>query len=120
MLSLIACILTGIFTAMLWPGTLIMMEENIPFVGVTAYALMAAGGDFGASVAPQMLGIIVDKVAESNWAIRLGIENSIAPDQIGLKVGMLSAAIFPLIGTVLLLYIRSYFKKQKASAKDNQ
>ncbi len=112
-LSLIACILTGIFTSMLWPGTLIMMEENIPHVAVTAYALMAAGGDFGASVAPQMLGVVVDKVAVSDWAARMSEQLSISPEQFGLKIGMLSAVVFPLLGTFLLIYIKRYFKKQK-------
>lgn len=51
-LSLAACVAVGISTAMLWPGTLILMEEKIPSAGVAAYALMAAGGDLGASVAP--------------------------------------------------------------------
>lgn len=113
LLSLIACILTGIFTSMLWPGTLIMMEENIPHVAVTAYALMAAGGDFGASVAPQMLGVVVDTVAASDWAAQMSTQLSISPEQLGLKVGMLSAVFFPLLGTFLLIYIKRYFKKQK-------
>lgn len=112
-LSLIACVLTGIFTAMLWPGTLIMMEENVPGVGVTAYALMAAGGDFGASIAPQMLGIVVDKVAASTWAAKMSAQWSIAPEQLGLKIGMLTAVAFPLLGIFLLIYIKRYFKKQK-------
>ena len=42
-LSFIACVLTGCCTSMLWPGTLIMMEEKLPALGVAAYALMAAG-----------------------------------------------------------------------------
>ena len=41
-LSLAACAAVGICTAMLWPGTLIFMEEKIPAAGVAAYALMAA------------------------------------------------------------------------------
>lgn len=119
MISLIACILTGVFTAMLWPGTLIMMEENIPNIGVTAYALIAAGGDFGASVAPQLMGVVVDRVSASDWAIRAGAEMSMTPDSLGLKIGMLSAAIFPLLGTVLMFYIRSYFKKSKKISKES-
>ena len=59
-MSLIACVALGICTSMLWPGTLILMEEKIPAVGIAGYALMAAGGDFGASIAPQTLGIVVD------------------------------------------------------------
>lgn len=75
---------------MLWPGTLIMMEENISGVGVAAYALMAAGGDFGASIAPQLMGIIAD--------------NS------GLQTGMLVSSIFPIVGIVLMLIIVRFFK----------
>jgi hypothetical protein len=98
---------------MLWPGTLIMMEENIPHVSVAAYALMAAGGDFGASAAPQLMGVIVDTVAQSRWAADICRTLSLTPDQLGMKVGMLIAAIFPVLGVLLLLYIKRYFKKQK-------
>lgn len=111
-LSMLACILTGLCTAMLWPGTLILMEEKFPNPGVAAYALMAAGGDFGASVAPQLLGIIVDKVTISEWAIRLSSSVSLTPEQIGMKTGMLTAALFPILGVALLLFMREYFKKK--------
>lgn len=106
--SFIACVLTGCFTSMLWPGTLILMEEKIPNPGVAAYALMAAGGDFGASVAPQLMGIIVDKVAVSNWALELAPTLSLSTEQIGMKAGMLTAALFPFIGIFLLIYIRNH------------
>lgn len=110
--ALLACILTGMCTSMLWPGTLIMMEENIPNPGVTAYALLAAGGDFGASVAPQMLGVIVDKVSVTHWANELAVSLSVSPEQIGMKVGMLTAAIFPILGIALVIFIRRYFAKR--------
>ena len=113
MFAFVACILTGLFTSMLWPGSLIMMEENLPGVGVAAYALMAAGGDLGASLAPQLLGIVVDKVAESNFASELSLKLNLATEQIGLKAGMLVTAVYPIIGTLLLIYIIRYFKKQK-------
>jgi hypothetical protein len=108
--SLIACVLIGICTSMLWPGTLILMEEKIPAVGVAAYALMAAGGDFGASVAPQTLGIIVDNVAVTEWAKNIGNTLSLTSEQIGFKVGMLIATIFPILGVILLIYMKKYFK----------
>lgn len=110
--STVACVLTGVCTSMLWPGTLIFMEEVIKNPGVTAYALLAAGGDFGASVAPQMLGVVVDTVAETEWARTLGVSLSLSGEQIGMKVGMLTAAIFPIIGTILLLFMGRYFKKK--------
>lgn len=88
--AFLACILTGIFTSMLWPGTLIMMEERVPCVGVATYALMAAGGDLGASVAPQLLGIIADHA--------------------DLQTGMLVCAAFPILGSLLMLIILRVLK----------
>lgn len=109
-LSLIACIVTGICTSMLWPGSLILMEEKLPHVGVAAYALMAAGGDFGASIAPQLLGFVVDKVTVSKFAMNLSSTISISPEQIGMKTAMLVASVFPAIGVVILIIIKKKLK----------
>lgn len=111
--SVIACVLTGLCTSMLWPGTLILMEEKFPHPGVTAYALMAAGGDFGGSVAPQLLGIVVDTVSASEWAGRLSETLSLSTEQIGMKAGMLTASLFPIMGVVLLMFMRRYFKQKQ-------
>ena len=108
-LILAACILTGIFTAMLWPGTLVMMEENITGIGVGAYALMAASGDLGASVAPQLFGIVVDFVSQSDFGAALSTTLNITTEQVGLKAGMLVTAIFPIAGIVLLIFAIKYF-----------
>ncbi|MBE6812597.1 MAG: MFS transporter [Ruminococcaceae bacterium] len=112
--SLIACVLTGFCTSLLWPGTLILMEEKFPNPGVAAYALMAAGGDFGASVAPQAMGIVVDKVAVSSFAADMSTRFAMTPDEVGMKVAMLCTAVFPILGVGLLLFIMRYFKKQNA------
>ena len=109
----IACILSGLFVGMLWPGALIMMEEKLPGVGVAAYALMAAGGDLGASVAPQLMGIVVDGVKAAPWAEALGKQFSLTAEQVGMKAGMLVTALFPLMGVAVILIITVYFKKQK-------
>ncbi len=112
--SMVACALVGLCTSMLWPGTLILMDEKIPAVGVAAYALMAAGGDCGASVAPQLLGGIVDAVSVSDWAVQLGATLSLTPEQVGMKAGMLVAAVFPLAGAFLLMYMKKFFRRQSA------
>ena len=112
--AFIACILSGIFVAMLWPGTLIMMEENLPGLGVAAYALMAAGGDMGASLAPQLLGIVVDKVSVTQTAADLSIKIGLTTEQIGLKAGMLVTALFPIIGIITVVLAIRYFKSNKS------
>ena len=100
---------------MLWPGTLIYMEEQIPYVGVGAYALMAAGGDLGAAVAPQLMGAVVDGVSATSIAAELGEKFGITAEQIGLKAGMLTTAIFPVLGIIVVLTMMWYFKKHKLS-----
>ena len=66
---------------MLWPGSLIAVADRIPTGGVVMYAMMAAGGDLGASVGPQLVGIIAD-----------------ASD---IRGGLLVGMIFPLLGIVV-------------------
>ncbi len=110
-ISMIACVLTGLCTSMLWPGTLILMEEKLPAAGVTAYALMASGGDLGGAVAPQLLGIVVDTVKESSLATHLGNRFSLTAEQIGMRAGMLLAALFPILGALLLLCGKRILKK---------
>ena len=105
-LAFAACILTGMFTAMLWPGTLIMMEEQVPGVGVAAFALMAASGDLGASIAPQLLGIVTDTVSAGVIA-----SGAVTADQMGMKAGMLVCSVFPLLGIIVVLLAIRYFKK---------
>ena len=87
------------------------MEEKVPMVGVAAYALMAAGGDLGASVAPQALGIIVDRIAITEWAAAYSNTIGLTPEEIGFKVGMIVIAIFPILGLILLAYMKKFFKK---------
>ena len=115
LVALIACVLTGFCTSMLWPGTLILMEEKMPNPGIVAYALMAAGGDFGASIAPQAMGIIVDTVSVSSWAQSMSATLGISPEQLGMKTGMLLSAIFPLLGVGLLLFMKRYFGKKETA-----
>ncbi len=109
-ISFSACILIGIFTSMLWPGTLILMEERIKAPGVAAFALMAAAGDFGASVAPQLLGIVVDNTSASDFALKISNSSALTPDEIGFKIGMLIAAVFPIVGVLVVLGL---YKKKR-------
>ena len=108
--AIAACALTGFFTSMLWPGTLIYLGEKIPGASVSIYALMAAGGDMGASVAPQLVGIVSDKIALAEIAQNLSGVIGISSEQIAMRIGILSAAIFPLAGVMIIVYMKKYFK----------
>ncbi len=96
-LGLAACAFTGFCVSMLWPGSLIVGSDRFPQGGVFIFAMMAAGGDMGASVGPQLVGIVTDAIASSAWGSTLAAQMALAPDQLGMKAGMLIGAIFPLI-----------------------
>ena len=104
-LGLIACALTGFFTSMLWPGSLIIGQERIPQGGVFMFAMMAAGGDFGSAVVPQIVGSITDIVTASEMGINLAQTLNITAEQVGMKSGMLIGMIFPLIAIFVYLII---------------
>ena len=110
-IAFIACTLTGAFTAMLWPGALIFMEKNVKGAGVGAFALMASGGDLGAALAPQLMGVIADSVAASSFAEKYAPTLGITSEQIGMRAGMLSTAIFPILGIIVLSLAVRYFGK---------
>ena len=110
-LGLIACALTGFCVSMLWPGSLVVASKRIPTGGVFIYAMMAAGGDLGASVGPQLIGVITDVVQESAWGLNFAQTLGMGADQLGMKIGMLVGMLFPLIGTFVFLHIFRTRKK---------
>ena len=112
-IGLVVCVLTGFFSSMLWPGTIVYVNEKFVSCGVGVYALLAAGGDLGASLSPQLMGIITDKIAQSAPWLERAATMGISGEQMGMKVGMLAAAVFPVLGFLLLLYMKRYFSKQR-------
>lgn len=111
-IGLLACALTGLSASMLWPGSIITVSERIPSGGVIMYALMAAGGDLGASIGPELVGVITDAIASnadmSILADRLGLTS----EQLGMKCGLLIGAVFAAIA--IPVYIRILKTKKKS------
>ena len=118
-LGLIAAALTGLATSMLWPGTLIVAEKKFPTGGVFIFAMMASGGDLGASVVPQLVGIVTDTVATSKLAAKIGASLSLTAEQVGMRAGLLTASIFPLIAILVFTYILKS-KKKEEKINENQ
>jgi hypothetical protein len=109
--AVVACMLTGVCTGMLWPGTLILMEEKIPRPGVTAYALMATCGDLGGAAGPQLLGAAVDATAVTGWANSLAQKLALTGEQVALKAAMLMAAAFLAVGFCVLAVWRKVLNR---------
>lgn len=103
--GLISCALTGFCTALLWPGSLVVAAELLPQGGVFIYAMMASGGDLGAAVGPQIMGSVTDLFIASPVLSQFAQQLSLSPEQLGLKCGLLLAALFPLCGLFVALRI---------------
>lgn len=106
-IGLFSCAFTGFCVSMLWPGSLVVASDRYPKGGVIIFALMAAGGDMGASVGPQLIGLVTDGVLKLESANELAKFLSIAPEQLGMKIGMLVGMIFP----IFAIFVYSKLKK---------
>ena len=112
LIGLFACAFTGFCSSMLWPGTLVVATDRFPDGGVFIYALMAAGGDFGASVGPQLVGIITDAISMNPMAADFAKNTMMTPEQLGMKVGILVGMLFPLLGIAFYYNILKTKNKQ--------
>lgn len=111
-IGLVACALTGFCVSMLWPGSLIAASNRFPESGVFIYAMMAAGGDLGASVGPQLVGVVTDAVLLNPKAVSFASSMGLTAEQLGMKIGMLCGMIFPLIAIFIFLRVWKSKKEQ--------
>ncbi len=111
-IGLFACAFTGFCTSMMWPGSLIVASDKFPHGGVFIFALMAAGGDLGASVGPQLVGVVTDAAENLPALSDLAVKLSMTPDQLGMKLGMLVGMLFPLIGIIVYSILHKHSKNK--------
>ena len=93
LLSLVGCIMCGFSVGIMWPGTISIMSKRLPVGGTAMFALLAMAGDIGGSVGPAAVGMIT-QAANDN-----------------MKVGMLSASIFPIVLIMMLLLLKRQNKR---------
>lgn len=115
-LSLLSCALTGFASSMLWPGNIIMTSERFPKGGVVIFALMASGGDLGASVGPQIVGSVTELAAKNSWIVDFGASLGLGADQIAMRTGLLAVLIFPIL-TVVMAFLFKRIKQKECAAK---
>lgn len=87
-LSLLGCGLCGIAVAAMWPGTYSLAAVKCPKGGTAMFALLALAGDTGASAGPSLVGFVSGALNDN------------------LKLGILTAIIFPVCMLVALLLNR--------------
>lgn len=92
-IGLLGCIVCGFSVGILWPGTISVASRALPQGGTALFALLAMGGDMGASVGPGLVGVVTQAVDNN------------------MKAGMLAGCIFPVI---IIVAIGKMFLKSKA------
>lgn len=117
LVGLVACALTGFTTALLWPGSLIAVADRFPTGGVLMYAIMAAGGDLGASLGPQFVGMVTDAALEMPFLIEMAQGIGLSAEALGMKLGMLTGMLFPLFS--IPVFARIWYNQNKRLLSKN-
>ncbi len=110
--SLVGCSVCGLAVAIMWPGVLSLTSAKIPHGGATMFGALALFGDIGCSIGPWITGFVSDKAiaVSDTLSQKLPFFSSLSPDQIGLKCGLFTAIVFPVVMIVAL----SLFNSKKA------
>jgi len=92
-ISLLGCGICGLAVAAMWPGTYSLASERIPGGGTAMFALLALAGDSGCSSGPYLVGLVSGAFDDN------------------IKIGIISAIIFPILMLIALLALRRTLKK---------
>lgn len=105
--SVAACALCGLCTALLWPGSAIVATRSFPLAGSWLYASLAVLGDSGAALIPFVTGSLADAF-QGDTATGFSELIGVSASEGGLRLALLCVSVCPLIcaGCHYLLYKR--------------
>jgi len=95
-LGLIGCIVCGFSVGIMWPGSISIASSRIPLGGTGLFALLAMGGDLGASIGPGVIGFITQNANDN------------------MKAGMFAGCFFPVILIISVCLIKVFVVKRKS------
>lgn len=95
--SLLGCASCGFSVSLMWPGTFSLSAKRQPLGGTAMFGLLAVMGDVGGAIGPWMAGIVSESTNIINRPIQFLFGSNIELEQVGLKMGLLAAIIFPII-----------------------
>ena len=100
LLGLIGCALCGFSIGIMWPGSISISSQALPFGGTAMFALLALAGDLGGSIGPSLIGIISQN-ADDN-----------------LSAGMIAGVSFPIILIICMILLIKKDKHKHLSVKE--
>lgn len=97
--SLSGCAICGLAVSLMWPGMLSMASTTFTTGGAAMFGMMALFGDIGCSLGPWLVGFVSDTVSTMGGTSLL-------------RLGILSATIFPVVMALGVIYFGLKRKKQ--------
>lgn len=85
--ALLSCAVCGFAVGIMWPGTYSLSAQRIPNGGAAMFALLAFAGDIGCASGPTIAGLVGDAAGS-------------------IRIGLLTAVIFPLGLVICLLTLK--------------
>ena len=92
-LSLIGCSLCGFSVGIMWPGVYSIGSAALPRGGTPLFSMLALAGDIGCTLGPTLVGEVSGLAGDS------------------LKIGLLTAVVFPVLLLVFIVFFRKATKK---------
>lgn len=92
-LSLAGVGICGFAVGVMWPGTYSLATQKMPVCSTSVFAFLALAGDAGCSSGPYLVGMVSSAFGDN------------------LKIGMLFAAIFPVVMIIAALFLLRKTKK---------
>ena len=116
-LGLLGCALSGLAVSMLWPGTLTLAAGHFPLAGASIFAMLAAGGDLGASIGPWLAGLVAEN--GPSWPVLVPIKAwaDMGKDQLGLRMGMLFGVLFPIGSLICQIWLSKHHRTDDLELK---
>ena len=99
--SLVACALTGLCVALMWPGATPLAAARFPAGGGAMFAMLALAGDVGAAAGPSAAGAIADAAGTASAGAPGRLAALLPPDAgTGLRPALLVCCLVPVVFAV--------------------
>lgn len=111
-IALFACALTGFSVSIMWPGVYSYSSGIIKNGKTAMFGILALCGDVGCSLGSYLTGYISDLSLNFPKVLETADKWGISYEQMGLKIGIACASVFPLIMFFLLIFSKPYSTKK--------
>lgn len=100
--ALLGCAICGFAVGIMWPGVYSIAGSMFKG-GTVMFGVLAVAGDIGCSLGPWLTGFISPIIIKSEYIVNLGASFGFTAEQIGIKLGVLSGIIFPIIAFIFAI-----------------